>query len=60
MDNGIMPVMSMNGDGMGGNCFVWIFGLILLAMLGGGNGFGFGNNGNSNAIQADVNRGFDN
>lgn len=44
-----------NGNGWGG--MIWLF--AILAMMGGGfNGFGGGNN--SNAIQADVNRGFDN
>ena len=40
-----------------------MFGFLILALLflGGGGGFGWGNGGNnSNAIQADVNRGFDN
>lgn len=56
--NGITPVMPM-GDGFGGgNAFVWIFGLLILLGLFNGSGFGMG--GNSNAIQADVNRGFDN
>ena len=63
MDNGITPVMPVGsgmGDGFGGNSFVWIFGLlILLGLFNGGLG-GFGGNGNTNAIQADVNRGFDN
>ena len=64
MDNGITPVMNVGGygDGCGLNGFGGIFGLlVLLGILnGGGNGF-FGNgNGNANAIQADVNRGFDN
>ena len=62
MDNGtgIMPVMSMNGDGFaGGNCFIWIFGLLILMSMFNG-GWGGNGNGNSNAIQADVNRGFDN
>lgn len=58
---GIMPVMPIgNGgvDGMGGG--FWIFALLILALMG-GNGFGgWGGNGNTNAIQADVNRGFDN
>ena len=62
MDNtGITPVMPVGngfGDGFGGGGF-WIFALLILAMMG-GNGFGFGGNGNTNAIQADVNRGFDN
>jgi len=56
MDNGVMPVMNV-GEGSGG--FVWIFALVvLLAMMNGGGIFGGA--GNSNAIQADVNRGFDN
>ena len=59
MDNGIMPVMSMNGDGFGGSSFMWIFGLlILLGLLNGGFG-GYGN-GNTEAVQADISRGFDN
>lgn len=64
MDNGtgITPVMPIGnnswGDGFGGGGF-WIFALLILAMMG-DNGFGFGGNGNTNAIQADVNRGFDN
>ena len=39
-----------------------MFGFLILALLflGNGGGFGWGNGGNSNAIQADVNRGFDN
>lgn len=58
--NGITPVMNVgNGDGFGTG-FEWILGLVALGMLGNG-GFGWGNGGNnSNAIQADVNRGFDN
>ena len=59
---GITPVMPIGGgygDGFGGGGF-WIFALLILAMMG-GNGFGgWGGNGNTNAIQADVNRGFDN
>jgi len=49
----------LNNDGMGGwNGMIWLF--AILALFGGG-GFGFGgNNGNSNAIQNDINRGFDN
>ena len=49
---------------MGGNdafsgSGIWLF--AILALLWGGNGGGlFGGNGNANAIQADVNRGFDN
>lgn len=59
-NGGITPVMNMGNDGMNG--FMGIFGLlILLGILNGGFGGGFGNGGgNANAIQADVNRGFDN
>lgn len=54
---GITPVMPM-GDGFGGgNSFVWIFGLLILLGLFNGNGFGFG--GNGNALNADMQRGFD-
>ena len=58
--NGITPVMPVGGmgEGFGGNAFVWIFGLLILLGLFNG-GFG-GMGGNGNAIQADVNRGFDN
>ena len=59
MDNSLTPVLPVGGmgDGLGGGC-IWIFGLIvLLALFSGGGGlFGGGNN---NAIQNDVNRGFD-
>lgn len=53
------PVI-MGDNGMG--CGMGFWGFLILAMfLFGGSGFGgFGNNGNSNALQADVNRGFDN
>lgn len=52
--------MLTNNGGLGdGNAFMWIFALLILANGGFGNGFG-GNAGNANAIQADVNRGFDN
>ena len=59
MDTGITPVMPVGGmnDGMGMGAGAWIFGLIVLLALFNG-GFG-GNNGNSNAIQNDINRGFD-
>jgi len=62
MDNGSLSasdIALLNNDGMGGwNGMIWLF--AILALFGGG-GFGFGGgNGNTNAIQADVNRGFDN
>ena len=62
MDNatGITPVMPISDGFGGGNSFVWIFGLLILLGLFNGGGFGFNGNGNTNAIQADVNRGFDN
>ena len=50
-------VALLNNDGMGGwNGMIWLF--AILALMGGGFGNFGGNNGN--AIQADVNRGFDN
>ena len=55
--NGITPVMPV-GDGVGGNSFMWIFGLLILLGLFNG-GFGFGGNGNANAMSADMQRGFD-
>ena len=56
---GITPVMPIgnSGDGFGGS---WIFLFAILALMWGGNGAFGGGTGNSNAIQADVNRGFDN
>ena len=60
-NTGITPVMPIGGmsDGFGGgNAFVWIFGLLILLGLFNGSGFGVGG-GNSNAIQNDINRGFD-
>lgn len=59
MDNtGIQPVMPMGGGF--GDGWMGIFGLlVLLGILNGGGGF-FGGGGNSNAIQNDINRGFDN
>lgn len=56
---GITPVMPMDGFG-GGNSFVWIFGLLILLGMFNGGGFGFGGNGNTNALSADMQRGFDN
>lgn len=59
-NNGIQPVMPVGNNGdWGGNSFMWIFGLLILMGMFNGNGWGNGNN-NSNALQADVNRGFDN
>ena len=52
-----VAMLSNNGGFGDGNAFMWIFALLILANGGFG---GFGNNGNTNAIQADVNRGFDN
>lgn len=54
-----MPIGGYN-DGFGGANGLWLF--AILALMWGGGGW-FGNRGydtNSNAIQADVNRGFDN
>ena len=57
-NTGIQPVMPMGGGF--GDGWMGIFGLlVLLGILNGGGGF-FGGNGNSNAIQNDINRGFDN
>lgn len=57
--NGIMPVMNMGGNDAFSGSGIWLF--AILALLWGGNGGGlFGGSGNANAIQADVNRGFDN
>ena len=64
MDNtGITPVMPIGGYGdgfSGGNSFMWIFGLLILLGLFNGGGFGFNGNGNTNALSADMQRGFDN
>ncbi len=56
------PVVMAGGNDMFGGSGMGFWGFLILAMfLFGGGGFGgFGNNGNSNALQADVNRGFDN
>lgn len=52
-------VALLNKDGTGWGGMIWLF--AILALMGGGFGGGWGNsNGNTNAIQADVNRGFDN
>ena len=55
--NGITPVMPIDGMGSGGS-FVWIFALIILVSMFGGGGL-FGANGNTNALSADMQRGFD-
>lgn len=64
MDNGtslspadIATLTGNNGFGSGWEGLIWLF--AIMAMFGGGGFNGFGGN-NSNAIQADVNRGFDN
>ena len=67
MENGSLSasdVALLSGNngfgGFGGDGGIWLFALLFLFMAG-GNGFGFGGgNGNSNAIQNDINRGFDN
>ena len=52
-----VALMNRDNDGWGGMGMIWLFAII--ALMGGGFGGGWGNN-NGNAIQADVNRGFDN
>lgn len=47
----------MFGDGFGGSGFIWAF--LIFALLMGNGGFGFGGNGNTNALSADMQRGFD-
>ena len=64
MDNGGLTASDIallnNDGGMGGwNGMIWLFAILALFGGGGFGGFG-GGNGNANAIQADVNRGFDN
>ena len=49
--------MMFGGDGFGGGGFIWAF--LIFALLMGNGGF-FGNNGNTNALSADMQRGFDN
>lgn len=61
MENGLSAadVALLNNDGMGGwNGMIWLF--AILALMGGGFGNWGNGNGNSNAIQNDINRGFDN
>lgn len=55
VSDGSSPMMF--GDGCGGG-FIWAF--LIFALLMGNGGFGFGGNGNTNALQADMQRGFDN
>lgn len=63
MENGTLSAADVallnRDDGFGGGWsgMIWLF--AILALFGGG-GFGFGNGNNSNAIQNDINRGFDN
>ena len=57
---GITPVMNMNGDGFGLNGIGGIFALLILLGIFNGGGFFGGGNGNTNAVQNDINRGFDN
>ena len=54
-----VALVSRDGDGWGNGWggMIWLF--AILAMMGGGFGWN-GGNGNSNAIQNDINRGFDN
>lgn len=50
----------MNENSLFGGSGIFIFGLILLFMIfGGGNGFGWGGNANVDALNADMQRGFD-
>ena len=64
MDNGnlspadITALAGNGGFGNGWEGMIWLF--AILALFNGGGFGGFGGNGNSNALQADVNRGFDN
>lgn len=53
-----VALMNRDGDGFGNGWggMIWLF--AILAMMGGG--FGWNNGGNGNAIQNDINRGFDN
>ena len=62
MDTGtITPVMNVGGnDGWGdGGAFMWIFALLILAGGGFGGLGGWGNNNGVNALNADMQRGFD-
>ena len=55
-DNG-SPMMFGGDCGFGGSGFIWAF--LIFALLMGNGGFGFGGNGNTNALSADIQRGFD-
>ena len=61
-ENGLTAsdVALLNNDGMNGGWggMIWLF--AILAMMGGSFGWNGGGAGNSNAIQNDINRGFDN
>lgn len=56
-DNG-SPMMFGGDCGFGSGGFIWAF--LIFALLMGNGGFGFGGNGNTNALSADMQRGFDN
>ena len=59
---GITPVMNVGNGGCNGwgmNGIEGIFALLILLGIFNGNGFGFGGNGNTNALSADMQRGFD-
>lgn len=59
-DSGTPMVIGGDSMGFGGGGFIWAFLIFALLMGNGGfGGFGGNGNGNANAIQADVNRGFD-
>ena len=59
MDNtGITPVMPIGNEG--GNGLIFLFAILALFGFGGNGMFGGNGAGNANAIQADINRGFDN
>ena len=55
-DNGT-PMMFGGDCGFGSGGFIWAF--LIFALLMGNGGFGFGGNGNTNALSADIQRGFD-
>ena len=59
MDSSITPVMPVSDGGFGLNGLGGIFALLVLLALFNGGGFGLGGNGNTNALSADMQRGFD-